>query len=438
MAYYRRFWDTVCFLMLNFGFMKGFYTMSIAFIKKIKLPLLLLSILILPLFLGQYVPVQIKAISYAFSLSMKGILEFLLPFIIFSFVFSCLSNLQKGAVLFVFLLIICVFASNFTALMYGYTSGYIGLNLLHFKETAVNASALQLLPTWSFHLKKLITNDVALLWGFSIGIFFSMWPNEKAKRLANTLNKLANGFLKKAFIPLLPLFILGFVFKLEYEHVLQTSLKIYGPILLLIIASQWLYIVFWYLLASEFSVKKFFFYMKNVLPASLTGLTTISSAASMPVLLVSTEKNLNNSEQAKMLVPAVINIHTIGSAIGVPILSLATILTFGLPLPSVSTFAVFALYTALAKYAVAAVPGGVILVVTPILEAHLGFSSDMIGLITAVYLICDPFGTTANVTGNGVFPILFTKLHNKIKGMSFPGFVGNRKSSQLTSVSSMD
>ncbi|WP_158615192.1 cation:dicarboxylate symporter family transporter [Legionella septentrionalis] len=412
--------------------------MSIAFIKKIKLPLLLLSILILPLFLGQYVPVQIKAISYAFSLSMKGILEFLLPFIIFSFVFSCLSNLQKGAVLFVFLLIICVFASNFTALMYGYTSGYIGLNLLHFKETAVNASALQLLPTWSFHLKKLITNDVALLWGFSIGIFFSMWPNEKAKRLANTLNKLANGFLKKAFIPLLPLFILGFVFKLEYEHVLQTSLKIYGPILLLIIASQWLYIVFWYLLASEFSVKKFFFYMKNVLPASLTGLTTISSAASMPVLLVSTEKNLNNSEQAKMLVPAVINIHTIGSAIGVPILSLATILTFGLPLPSVSTFAVFALYTALAKYAVAAVPGGVILVVTPILEAHLGFSSDMIGLITAVYLICDPFGTTANVTGNGVFPILFTKLHNKIKGMSFPGFVGNRKSSQLTSVSSMD
>ncbi|RUQ85079.1 cation:dicarboxylase symporter family transporter [Legionella septentrionalis] len=438
MAYYRRFWDTVSFLMLNFGFMKGFYTMSIAFIKKIKLPLLLLSILILPLFLGQYVPVQIKAISYAFSLSMKGILEFLLPFIIFSFVFSCLSNLQKGAVLFVFLLIICVFASNFTALMYGYTSGYIGLNLLHFKETAVNASALQLLPAWSFHLKKLITNDVALLWGFSIGIFFSMWPNEKAKRLANTLNKLANGFLKKAFIPLLPLFILGFVFKLEYEHVLQTSLKIYGPILLLIIASQWLYIVFWYLLASEFSVKKFFFYMKNVLPASLTGLTTISSAASMPVLLVSTEKNLNNSEQAKMLVPAVINIHTIGSAIGVPILSLATILTFGLPLPSVSTFAVFALYTALAKYAVAAVPGGVILVVTPILEAHLGFSSDMIGLITAVYLICDPFGTTANVTGNGVFPILFTKLHNKIKGMSFPGFVGNRKSSQLTSVSSMD
>jgi Na+/H+-dicarboxylate symporter len=126
-----------------------------------------------------------------------------------------------------------------------------------------------------------------------------------------------------------------------------------------------------------------------------------------------------------MLVPAIINIHTIGSAIGIPIISLATLLTFGLPLPSPYTFAIFALYTALAKYAVAAVPGGVIIVVAPILEAHLGFSSDMVGLITAVYLICDPFGTTANVTGNGVFPILFTKLHERLTQNRQPSFLGS-------------
>ena len=242
-----------------------------------------------------------------------------------------------------------------------------------------------------------------------------------------TLNKLANGFLKRVFIPFLPLFILGFIFKLEYEHLLQTSLTLYGPILVLVVFSQWLYISFWYLVASRFSLKKFLFYLKNVLPASLVGFSTISSAAAMPVLLLSTEKNLNNPEKARMLVPAIINIHTLGSAIGIPILSLATILTFGLPIPSISTFAIFALYTALAKYAVAAVPGGVIIVVAPILEAHLGFSSDMVGLITAVYLICDPFGTTANVTANGAFPILFTKLHEKLAGFKLPSFLGSKR-----------
>jgi Na+/H+-dicarboxylate symporter len=387
--------------------------MSIEFIKKIKLPLFLLAILILPMFLGTYIPIQIKSVSYALSLSIKTVLEFLLPAMIFSFVFYCLSNLQKGAVFFVFLLVACVFVSNFTALMVGYTSGYIGLNLLHFTATTID-SAPQLLPAWDFHLTKLVSNDIALLWGFSIGIFFSLRPNAKAKNIAVFLNKIANGFLKKIFIPLLPFFILGFVFKLEHEHLLQTSLSLYGPILLLVIASQWLYICLWYLIAGQFSLKKFGFYLKNVIPASLTGFSTISSAAAMPVLLVSTEKNLGNSEQAKMLIPAIINIHTIGSAIGIPILSLATLITFGLPMPSPSVFIIFALYTALAKYAVAAVPGGVIIVVAPLLEAHLGFSSDMVGLITAVYLICDPFGTTANVTANGVFPIMFTKLHTRL------------------------
>lgn len=408
--------------------------MMFEFVKKMKLPILLLAVLLLPLFFGSYVPDQVKSVSYALSLSMKAILEFVLPFIIFSFVFACLSKQKSGAIFFVFLLIGCVFVSNFLALMYGYTAGYIGLSVLHFKETAVMAAS-PLEPAWQFHVTKLISNDRALLIGFAIGIFFSVWPNERAKRIAERLNILANGFLKKAFIPFLPLFILGFVFKMEYEHILQTSLKVYGPILLLIIVSQWLYISGLYFIAAQFSFKKFLFYMKNVLPASFTGLTTSSSAASMPVLLVSTEKNLNDPQQAKMLVPAIINIHTLGSAIGIPILSLATILTFGLPMPSVSTFAIFALYTALAKYAVAAVPGGVIIVVAPILEAHLGFSSDMIGLITAVYMICDPFGTTANVTSNGVFPILFTKLHAKLQRIALPKLRAEAKSNNFSSLS---
>ena len=109
--------------------------MSTESIKKLKFLIFLLSILIFPIFLGHHVPTAVKSVSYAVSLSMKGVLEFLLPFIIFSFVFSCLSNLQKGALFFVFLLVGCVFISNFTALMFGYTSGYIGLNILHFTAT---------------------------------------------------------------------------------------------------------------------------------------------------------------------------------------------------------------------------------------------------------------------------------------------------------------
>ena len=401
------------------------------FIQKIKLPAMLLAILILPIFFGYLVPLSIKSMSYAISLSMKTGLEFVLPFIIFSFVFSCLANQQKGAVFFVFLLITCVFMSNFSALMVGYGSGTFGLNLLSLQATPV-ADGPHLQAAWSFTLPKLISNDHALMIGFVCGIFASLFPNERIKGLAQTLNMLSNGFLRKVFIPVLPLFILGFVFKLEYDNVLEMALKVYGPVLVLIIATQWVYILLWYSIASGFSFKRLTGLFRNVLPATLTGLSTISSAASMPVLLIGTEKNLGDSEKAKMLVPAIINIHTIGSAIGVPILAMATLSTFGMPLPTIGQFVTFAFFTALAKYAVAAVPGGVIIVVAPLLQTYLGFTNDMVGLITAVYLICDPFGTCANVTGNGVFPVLFTRLHETLNR------VFNRKKTSPALVEAID
>lgn len=396
--------------------------MSKDYIKKIKLPLMLVTILLFSIFFGSIIPMEIKSIAYAISLSMKSILELFLPLIIFSFIFYCLSNLQKGAILFVILLISCIFISNFIALNLGYASGILSLNLLQFKKVVLDTGP-HLLPAWQFPALKIISNDTALFCGLIAGMYFSLRPDATAKKIAGKLNGLANGFLKKIFIPVLPLFILGFVFKLEYEKILQLSFKIYGPLLLVVIATQWLYIGLWYYISGGFSFRKGLMHLKNVLPASLTGLSTISSAASLPVLIVSTEKNLQNADEARMIVPAIINIHTIGSAIGIPILSLATISTFGLPLPSFSTFLIFAFYTALAKYAVAAVPGGVIIIVAPILEAYLGFSSEMTGLITAVYLICDPFGTTANVTANGVFPIVFTKLYNRVSQLNLPRFL---------------
>ncbi len=52
--------------------------MIIDFFKKIKLPALLLAVLIFPLIFGPYVPQAIKSVSYALSLSIKNVLEFLL------------------------------------------------------------------------------------------------------------------------------------------------------------------------------------------------------------------------------------------------------------------------------------------------------------------------------------------------------------------------
>jgi Na+/H+-dicarboxylate symporter len=46
----------------------------------------------------------------------------------------------------------------------------------------------------------------------------------------------------------------------------------------------------------------------------------------------------------------------------------------------------------------------------PILEKYLGFNADMLGLITAIYIMFDPIITGCNVAGNGSFAIIFDKI----------------------------
>ncbi|MBS0288015.1 MAG: dicarboxylate/amino acid:cation symporter [Proteobacteria bacterium] len=385
-------------------------------LKRVGLPLFLLLILVLPLYLGPFVSVQAKATLYSISLTIKEILLFLLPFIIFSFIFSSLLNLKSGVLKFILTLVGMIFVSNCTAIFTGFTVGSLTLTKLSIPAHIPTDPQTALMPLWSIKLPKLIGNQYALIIGFALGIIFSFKRNATAATVAKTLHHYAILFLKKVFIPLLPIFILGFVFKLEHDHLLAKALKTYGPVCLIVVSTQVCYMLLLYFIVANFSFKRFLTYLKNVLPATITGFSTLSSAATMPVLILCTEKNLKDPEVAEIVIPATINTHTLGSALGITILSLTTLLAFGHHLPTLTEFVEFGFLYALAKFAVAAVPGGAIIVVTPLLEAYLHFSSEMIGLITAIYMLFDPFGTATNVTGNGFFTIAFSKIYkfNKV------------------------
>lgn len=245
-------------------------------------------------------------------------------------------------------------------------------------------------------------------------MIFGLKPTEITSQLAKKLNHYCITFLRKGFIPVLPIFILGFVFKLEHEKILSKIWEVYAPVLLIIVTVQISYISLYYLIAANFKPSLFVTYIRNILPATITAFSTISSAATMPVTILCTEKNLGNVAMARTIIPATANIHTIGSALGLTILALSTIIAFGQTLPTLDQFIHFALFYTIAKFAVAGIPGGVIIVVSPLLEAYLGFTPEMIGLITAIYMLFDPFGTASNVTCNGAFAIIFHRIYRKL------------------------
>ncbi len=68
----------------------------------------------------------------------------------------------------------------------------------------------------------------------------------------------------------------------------------------------------------------------------------------------------------------------------------------------------------MAKFTVAAIPGGSVVIAIPILEKYLGFTPEMSALMMSLYVLVDPFSTTTNVLGNGAFSLMMTKLFSPL------------------------
>ena len=107
-------------------------------------------------------------------------------------------------------------------------------------------------PMWSFPGIVIIKNEIALIMGFAFGILFSIKRNAKIDALAQKLSGYANMFLKQFFLPVLPLFILGFVLKMEHDNILAHAFSIYGPLFMIFAVGQLLYILALFFVAAGF------------------------------------------------------------------------------------------------------------------------------------------------------------------------------------------
>ncbi len=360
---------------------------------------------------GMHVPIEIKSFSLALSLSMKEILVFCLPVIIFSFLFSSFSKFSGNIVLFVASLLGVVCLSNFTSTMVGYGIALVWMP--DFSSTVGQMGGEELLPFWYFALPKYIPNEWALFSGFFAGVVASVSKSEMLENWSEKLKRISNLFLNKVFVPLVPLFILGFIFKMEYEGSLRMILKSYSSVLAVLILVYIVYLFLLYFISCGFNLYKTIRSIRNAFPAGLMGFSTMSSAAAMPLTFRAGEQNTGNEKLVRVVTPTTASIHLIGDSIGVPLIALTILLAFGYPFPGISEYLVFVLYFIMAKFAVSAVPGGGMVVMLPYIQKYLGFNDPMLALIMAIYLLFDPIFTSVNVMGNNAFLILFNRLIGK-------------------------
>ena len=365
--------------------------------------------LLLPLLCGRFVPTTVKAFLYAVSLCIKEGLIFCLPFVIFSLLFSSISRLGHRAfrvVLTIFPLICC---SNFlnTMLSYGVSKVLSGQRECYSEVLSGSTSVLEA----SFHvsLTPLFSNDAALVCGLILGLLLRPVSKPAAMTCERAASVVTSIFFK-ILLPLMPLFIVGMMFKMQHDGILSSVCGFYLPVLLGFALSACGWILLQYILFAKGSLSKAAMYVKNVFPAVATAFGSASSAAAMPLSLKAAEKNCSDPANADIIIPSTVNVHLVGDCFFIPMFALSVLQSFGLPFPNFGVYLLFALHFVLAKFAVAAVPGGGVLVMLPILQNYLGLTPDMLALVTAIYILFDPIITACNVAGNGAFAIFFDRV----------------------------
>ena len=371
-----------------------------------NMPFVLLLIILSIIFLDPWIPLFFKQILYSISLTIKSLIILLLPFIIFGLLFKAVIMLSNKATKIIGLILVLVCCSNFIST---FLSHYVGIMVYNLDLSMVMPQETTGLdPLWNFTFPKLIANDVAMFGGIISGLIISKLSPNQSVKIAAKLEHLI-GMILKILLFMIPLFVAGFVVKLQYDAVIITIIKDYALIFVFIALAKFSYISLAYLIFNNMQIKKYFSSIKNMLPAAVIGFNTMSSAASMPLTIIGAENNADNKDLARSVIPATVNIHLIGDCFAIPIFAYAILKSFGMAEPSLFNYIIFAFYFVLAKFSVAAIPGGGILVMLPILEKYLGFNADMMSLITALYILFDPVITCANVLGNGAFAKMLEK-----------------------------
>ena len=375
-----------------------------------KMPIILILLIIAILFLNQFIPMECKQFLFGISLTVKSLIIFLLPLIIFGLLFKTMIELAQRATGIILLILFCVCCSNFTST---FLSHFVGELIYHLDISIINPpKAQELLPLWNWQFPKLFANDKAMFLGIILGIILGRFNPRLGHLIGDRLNWLV-GKILSSFAYLIPLFVTGFIIKLQYDGTMQIILRDYPKIFIMVALAQFTYILFVYAVLNQFNLKKFLLNIKNMLPATIAGFSTMSSAAAMPLTIIGVESSTKNRDLARSVVPATVNIHLVGDCFAIPIFAYAVMKSFGVPEPSLISYLVFVFYFVIAKFSVAAIPGGGIIVMLPILESCLGFNTNMLSLITALYILFDPVITCANVLGNGAFAKFISYLRTR-------------------------
>ena len=387
--------------------------------KKIDLgllPKLLVAIVlgvIVGITLGNLVDGAIIRFTNTLKELFSNFLDFVIPLIIIGFIVPGIAALGTGV-------------GKLVAMTAGiaYVSTVLAGSFTYFMDSLIFPFLLQgaTLPSVEtgrvaeplFELTMTPIMDVmsALLFAFILGIGITSTGSQTLKSIFEEAQTIITKLIENVILPMLPIYVFCIFANMAYEGTVFVIIKVFLKVFVVILLLHWIMLMIQYLIAGSIARKNPFLCLKNMIPAYITAIGTQSSAATIPVTLERAKKNNIRENIADFVIPLCATIHLSGSTITLTSCSLAIMmlkpnmfLEYGF-----QTMVPFILMIGIMLVAAPGVPGGAVVAVLGLLTTMLGFTETETGLMLALYIAQDSFGTACNVTGDGAIAILIDAL----------------------------
>lgn len=345
-------------------------------------------------------------------------LSFIIPLIILGLVAPGIADLGKGAGKLLAITALIAYGSTIVAGMFSYFTTKWSLPLLLSAEELTSGSNLTFEETvtsfFSVEMPPLMGVTTALVLAFVIGLGVAAIDGDKTKELLQEFRDIIILIIEKAIIPLLPLFIFGIFIKIGAEGQVAVVMGLFFKVIVVIFVMHVVWLLFQFITAGAITNKNPFKALITMLPAYMTALGTQSSAATIPVTLMQTKKNGVDEDVADFVIPLCATIHLSGSMLKIVACAYAVMFMTGMD-AGFELFLSFIMMLGITMIAAPGVPGGAIMAAVALLQSMLGFDETLIGLMIALYITMDSFGTACNITGDGAIAMVMNKINKRLK-----------------------
>ena len=130
-------------------------------------------------------------------------------------------------------LVVLVCISNYISTLVAY--GVASLKFVNIAIFSINIGHNnELIPLWNIKFPEWLSSSDGLYFGCGLGFLFSFFPSRLGNQFSARSKQYIDFFLEKGFAPLLPLFVLGFILKMQFDGTLIQNIKHSLPLMLLI------------------------------------------------------------------------------------------------------------------------------------------------------------------------------------------------------------